>query len=653
MKRLGLATTLVLALHWRPAAAQQPSSGATLDSLLSTRISAASKYAQTAAEAPASVTIVTAEELRLHRFRNLQEVLEHVRGFYASNDRNYTYVGARGFGRPTDYNSRILLLVDGQTLNDETWGGAPFGSEIPINLDAVERIEVVRGPGSALYGTSAMFGVINVVLKTGTQIDGITTRVAAGTPGHREVAVVAGRALGTNGSYAVSGVWQRSDGEDLHFSEYDTAANGGVARGMDWERSATALATGAWRSVSASYGVRSRTKAIPTAPFGIRFGDSRAETRDVTSWGSIAVRREVRGSIAITARLFGHYYDYDGVYPYDTDPSYVDGGGSVTAGAEALAVWDFNSSNRLTLGSEFRRGARAEYWERQSGVVTADDQPFDLASVFLQNEMQLSPRFALVTGLRHDAKLNLQSATTPRIALIATPSSRTTVKVLYGEAFRAPSPAEAEITTSFYVANPSLLAERVRTVEIDAQHRIGRATLLSASIYRYRMKDLIEQVAFNASTLVFDNIASVDATGAEMQLDILPSGPVSGRIGYAFQNAHDPATHEDLTNSPRHIGHAWLAVPVSSALQAVIAGRVESGRRKLDGGTTAPIGLSDLTLSYSPAARGGVWRSGIELSLRTTNLFDVKHHVPAGLEHLQSDIPQPGRRISLRLDWRL
>jgi len=137
-----------------------------LDSLLNTRISAASKYAQTSAEAPASVTIITSDDIRNHGYRDLQEVLETVRGFYVSNDRNYPYLGVRGFSRPTDYNNRVLLLIDGNTMNEQVWGGTPIGSDLPINLDAVERIEVVRGPGSVLYGTSAMFGIINIVTKS-------------------------------------------------------------------------------------------------------------------------------------------------------------------------------------------------------------------------------------------------------------------------------------------------------------------------------------------------------------------------------------------------------------------------------------------------------------------------------------------------------
>ena len=130
----------------------------------------ASKYQQKVTEAPASVSIVTADEIQKYGYRTLADVLRSVRGFYISYDRNYSYVGVRGFGRPGDYNSRILLLVDGHRLNDAIYDGALIGSEFPIDVDLIERVEIIRGPSSSLYGTSAFFGVVNVITKRGKDL---------------------------------------------------------------------------------------------------------------------------------------------------------------------------------------------------------------------------------------------------------------------------------------------------------------------------------------------------------------------------------------------------------------------------------------------------------------------------------------------------
>ncbi len=117
----------------------------------------AAKYRQMLDEAPASITILTAREIKGYGWRTLADLFRSVRGFYVSDDRNYSYLGVRGFLRPGDYNSRVLVLLNGHTLNDDIWQTFLLGRESGIDLDLIDRIEIVRGPGSALYGTSAFF----------------------------------------------------------------------------------------------------------------------------------------------------------------------------------------------------------------------------------------------------------------------------------------------------------------------------------------------------------------------------------------------------------------------------------------------------------------------------------------------------------------
>jgi len=99
----------------------------------------------------------------------LAEILETVRGFYVTNDRYQSYVGVRGFGRLGDWNSRILLLVDGHRINDNVLGQAFIGLEFPVDIDLIQRIEIIRGPSSSLYGAEAFFGVINVITRKENQ----------------------------------------------------------------------------------------------------------------------------------------------------------------------------------------------------------------------------------------------------------------------------------------------------------------------------------------------------------------------------------------------------------------------------------------------------------------------------------------------------
>src|SRR5689334_22849264 len=130
----------------------------------------ASKFLQQASDAPTSVTVITAEQIQKYGYRTLADVLRSVRGFYVIYDRNYTYVGVRGFSRPGDYNARILFLLDGHRVNDNVYDGAYVGSEFPVDVDLIERIEIIRVPNSSIYGTGAFVAVINVITKRGRDL---------------------------------------------------------------------------------------------------------------------------------------------------------------------------------------------------------------------------------------------------------------------------------------------------------------------------------------------------------------------------------------------------------------------------------------------------------------------------------------------------
>src|SRR5688572_7027104 len=142
---------------------------------------AASRHAQTRGEAPSSVSIVTAEEIRRHGYRTLGDVLRSVGSFYLTDDRNYGYVGVRGFGRPGDYNTRILVLVDGIRVNEPVYDASYVGREFVLDPAAIDRVEIVRGPGASMYGNSAFFAVVNVVTKQGRQLRGGELSVSGGS----------------------------------------------------------------------------------------------------------------------------------------------------------------------------------------------------------------------------------------------------------------------------------------------------------------------------------------------------------------------------------------------------------------------------------------------------------------------------------------
>jgi outer membrane receptor for ferrienterochelin and colicins len=624
-----------------------------LDSLLNTRISAASKYAQTSGEAPASVTILTSDDIERFGYGRLEELIESVRGFYMSNDRNYSYLGTRGFSRPSDYSNRVLMLIDGHSMNDQTWGAAPMGRDLPINLAAVERIEVVRGPGAALYGTSAMFAVINIVTKAADALNGTAARMEIGSLGERTIGMTSGHEFGSGISITGSGLLTNTKGADQYYPEYDTpATNNGIAHALDWEHGVSALGKLTWSDLTVQTGYRTYSKGIPTGQFGLLFNDPRTQAFSESMWGDVALQHEWNGSLNLSARLYTDRTHSVRTYPLvEGLAPFTDDGKSSATGAELMLGWEPTSRVRLTLGTEDNFITTASYASPNLvGVETSDNAPYHVLSAFAQSELQLLPSVMLVAGARMDRYSTVGNATTPRLALIVTPTGGTTVKLLYGEAFRAPSANQALLTAGVFVANPGLAPERIATTEVDVQQRFGSAVLAGVSAYRYLLENLIDQSVESFAVVKFVNLSSVEARGLEFYMELRPAEPVVAQLSYVLQggaNGQDSA----LTNSPHQIANLGVTAHAADGLRGAVQLRYESGRRTL-ASTTSPFLRTDTNVGYRPGPQSPLSRfANAEIGLRVTNLFDTAYATPAGDGSRQDAIAANGRTVALHLEW--
>ena len=621
----------------------------------------ASAYAQKITEAPASVSIVTSEDIDAFGYRTLEDVLRSVRGFYVTNDRNYTFLGMRGFSRPGDYNARILLLVDGHRMNDNVFGSALLGTEFALDLDIIERIEIVRGPSSSLYGTSAFFAVINVITKKGETIGGFDVAGSLGSLGTSRGRVTFGKGFANGAQMLLSGSAYESDGQhELYYPEFDAPeTNFGVARDVDGDSSTHFL--GKFRlggfTMAALHG--SRDKTIPTASFGTVFGDPRAGTVETQQFVDAQYERTLASRWHAGARVYFDRYAYDGTYPY---PAEDDGApGSVLNldfargnrwGAEVKLRRRVADRHTLALGSEYRRNFRQDQYNYDVSPYHRylDDQRSSTNwAVYVQDEVKLHERLLINVGLRHDQYDTFGGTTNPRAALIYTPATRTTVKLLYGQAFRAPNAYEL-FWRQDDVAKPNavLHPETNSTSEFVWEQSLSSAVRVGVTAFHYRVDDLISQQTDPIDDLlVYNNVDRIDARGLELEAEGKWSSGLLARTSYTYQNSRNHATLQALTNSPAHVAQFLVLAPLGRpGLSAGFETSYLSERRTLAGNRVPSTALANLTVLSRHQ------KSGMEISASLLNLFNERVADPGSEEHRQDSIIQNGRTFRINVRYR-
>ena len=295
-----------------------------LEELLKIEVVSASRFTQLITEAPATVTVIEENELRQHGYRNLAEALVTVPGVYSSNDRNYTYLGVRGFNRPGDYGTRILLLTDGARRNDPLFDQALLGNEAPIEIDWVKRVEFVSGPASAVYGANALFGTVNAVMLDGGDINGARATLDTGTENTRRVNLVAGKKLDSDQEWFLGLAAYKSDGENLYFPELNNGTSNGHANGLDGERYQKLYAKYRWGNWRLASNFSARTKDLATAPWGTLFGASGTWSRDDNGLIELRYDGDEHHGWQPSMRVYRGRYRYDGSYRYEVDPNSKD-----------------------------------------------------------------------------------------------------------------------------------------------------------------------------------------------------------------------------------------------------------------------------------------------------------------------------------------
>ena len=274
--------------------------------------------------------------------------------------------------------------------------------------------------------------------------------------------------------------------------------------------------------------------------------------------------------------------------------------------------------------------------ESSGGQTTTD--PYPLV------ERELS----LLLSLRQDAYSRAGSSASPRAAIVYAPGTSSTIKLLYGMAFRAPNTYELyyQDAASKFLPGKDIQPEHIHDLELVLGNRLGKHLDINLTGFVMKIDHLIDQVFSPAdSTTSFENAHGDYARGCEGELIGNYSTGVGWYLRYTYEYATSQQSGGVLTNAPLHLGRMGSRVRILPYLHFSVEAMAESGRLTVNGTTTDPLVVANANVTYAPS------EIALRVQLGVRNLFNAPYAYPGGFEHIQNDIMQDGRTWWMTLSY--
>lgn len=609
-----------------------------LEQLLDTEFIPASRIARQISDAPSAVSVVTAQDIREFGYRSLSEILQSMRGLYVTSSLIYDTLGGRGFGHPGDYAGRLMLNIDGYTVNDNVFNQIFIGRDGLVDVELIERVEFIPGPGSTTYGNNAFLGVINVQTKRGRDFDGAQVGLGLGDESERQRTqrLTYGKQLKNGAEVLLSASRYDDDGRDARFPDM-LGLEDHKFHGLKETDNRRLFFKGSYEGWSLQ--VAHARHALLGSSFFDNQDASEADHRNssIDDNGFLSLKYDTR----LSQNLHSSSHVYYGQYLFKSGYRDLDDMGEMADfvqtsegrwwGADFKFVGTWSDQHKTLFGGEYR----SDYKQRltDAGDTYIDDS-MKTVSLYAQDEYRLLDTLTLIPGFRFDHNSTNGRAFSPRFAAVYQPWPETVLKLSYGQAFRNRNPWE-----TFFVVGSDLTQykqEVITTKELVWQQQLATNSRMTLAVYHNRITEPVGQT-YEALTGI----------GQEAGFEHITSSGVRLKANFSHQHVEDNQGR-DLVNIPKWLGKFNIAVPLlQNRITAAWETQSIGSRSTFDSTVIDANTVSNLTLSTARL----IPDASVSLSVR--NLFDepvqnvVDPHGYKGLRTLRGD----GRNVWLQLEY--
>lgn len=595
-----------------------------IEDLSGLKIISATKTLTSINEVPATVKVITAETIKENGFLTLEDALSILPGFQFRNILGFnSYVFQRGI---PNQNNLALLLVDGIQINELNSGGFYAGGQ--FNMNNIDRIEVVYGPASALYGTNAISGIINIITKNPENYKGFNLSGLYGSYKTYNGDLAYGyyneeKELG----FRIAGMVKSSEKADLTDAAGDYNWSGNME---NFEDDYSIDLKGQYKSFKAGFTFQNKQSSRTTnyKSTGTNYLDKN------TLWNINFINAYLKYDYSFSPALdllSTLYYRNSTIL--DNTVAYIDNMSQVgyyrpnnLTGIETMLTYSPQADLKLICGILFEYESLARdysitYSSSPSVKPTAPSDPAmdnnSLISIYFQAQYKLNKAFNLVGGARYDHSSIYDNVVTPRFGLVLN-QDEFIIKFLYSEAFRAPKPWDY----TFGLGNPDLKPEKMRSFELAAQYSLLQNFNVDLSLYSNKLYNIIiqENTLNNFRSI---NSGDVHSLGMEISLDYRTKA-FKSFINYTYNSSKDK--NEDMIPEiAKHSANMGISYYPCEFFGISIRGAYIGEREnpKLIGNTGSKI-IDEAFIFYSSLAYTGF--TNLRISFLINNLLNHTYY---------------------------
>ncbi|MBI5639720.1 MAG: TonB-dependent receptor [Nitrospirae bacterium] len=629
-------------------------------------------------KAPAIATVITDGEIHNMGARTLTDVLKLVPGMgIAITDSGFFRVEVRG--TVTGQSEKVLIMIDGHGLNRNPAGSAfPFFLDY-LSVDNIKKIEIVRGPGSALYGSNAFVAVINIITKSAEDIEGAHLSVSGGSFDTRKYNLLAGKTFNNGLKIAGSIDYMKTDGPDLRITRdrlsgtpFTTAPGNADTRfegaGIYFEASYKNLT------------YRSQYLANDRGAY-IGLGYALTDFNSIKSdnfWQELTYSHSFTEKFSSKIKLYYDYFNQDWlvkVFPDGFAGSFPNGaiGGPKardrTIGGEIQLDYSISDTNHLLAGIDYEELKQYDVkaisnFNPNTGAYIGPVQDISawgnwnrnvkryIFAAYYQDEWEIKDNLSLTAGVRYDHYSDFGDTTNPRLGIVWRFLENADLKLLYGQAFRAPTFTELySINNPTIMGNPDLAPEKIRTYEAGIGYTYSKRFRLELNYFYNDIDDLIVRDP-STSPGSYANLGKAKSDGIEAVLTGKYSYDNYWKIAYSWQDPRDSHTGERIAFVPGSRASAGVNYGFSKYLVSH-ADVLWTGSRPRPAGDTRDDVASYTTVDLTLTLRN-IYKT-LEIQAAIHNLFNKKYEDPdlsGASRFIPYDYPREGISALFRVSYK-